>query len=342
MRAVVTRGVGDVVVDVVPEPMPGEVLIGVDAVGICGSDVGLVRGTHPYGRYPLVQGHEIAGRVLDGDGSVAAGTAVVVDPVIGCGRCRTCARGLANACPGLEVVGVHRDGGLAERVSVPSGCVVPIDPAVPATVAVMTEPVAVAMRALRRLAAPAGAPVLVIGAGSIGRAVTLVAATEGRPALVLDRDDARLALAASLGAVATARVDDEDALTALALHGILHAVDAVGVPDTLDLACRLVDPGARLVTIGVATTPRALTLAALTRKELTILGSRNSSGDLAAAADLVARHRDALATTVSHVVGLEEAATLLAAPAERRAGVHKIVVVPGMPSACTPSGMMSG
>lgn len=344
MRALVTRGVGDVVVADVPEPVGDEtVLLAVDAVGICGSDLGILRGSHPYARYPLVQGHEVAAHVLDpGSSGLAPGAPVVVDPVIGCGRCGTCRRGAANVCPDLQVVGVHRPGALAERLRVPAGCVVPVDPEVPAVAAVLAEPVAVALRAVQRLGPGIDGELVVIGAGSIGRAVALVARERGLGVTVVDRDDARLEVALGLGATTVVRSEDSRALARIAARGLRHAVDAVGVPETLATACALLAPGGLVVTLGVARAPIDLPVGEMSRKELTIVGSRNSRGDLPEAVRLVRRHHGALAATVSHVVPLQAAPAMLTALVTGLPGAHKVVVAPDgrAEAARTTSGMM--
>jgi len=99
---------------------PGYVLIDIAAVGICGTDYHILEGKHPYLAYPRVIGHELSATVAETTEGWAKGQLVVVNPYIACGNCRACRRGKPNCCQRIEVLGVHRDGGLCARIAVPT------------------------------------------------------------------------------------------------------------------------------------------------------------------------------------------------------------------------------
>src|SRR4051812_46445525 len=123
MNVVICQRPGSVVLErvPVPTPAPGEVLVRVRRVGVCGTDMHIFRGTQPFLTYPRVMGHEIAGEVAQApEGSkLECGDAVYVVPYVSCGHCGACKKGRTNCCLNLQVLGVHRDGALAQYVCVP-------------------------------------------------------------------------------------------------------------------------------------------------------------------------------------------------------------------------------
>ncbi|MFI5082897.1 MAG: zinc-binding dehydrogenase, partial [Streptosporangiales bacterium] len=188
-----------------PDPAPGEVLVEVRAAGICGSELHGAR--HPgFRQPPLIMGHEFAG-------IGAGGEAVVVNPILSCGRCAECRRGLRHVCREREIIGVHRAGGFAERVAVPASALRPLPAGLPWEAAALIEPAANAVHAWnqagRALGAGGalgadgarGARVAVIGCGAIGLlcAATALSGGAGRVE-VTDLSPARLAAAQRLGA----------------------------------------------------------------------------------------------------------------------------------------------
>ncbi len=336
MRQVVTVSPGRVELAETPDPAPGpgEVMVAVDAAGICGSDVHIYRGRHPYQVFPMVQGHEVAGHVVGlGPGTLGPrpGTAVVVEPVIGCGHCFACRRGRYNACVSLQLVGIHRPGGFAERLVVPAHRVHPTGD-LPPDLAVLSEPVAVALQALVRADLGPGDDVVVLGAGCIGRVITMAAADQGARVLVADREPARLRLAERLGAVRAVSTAGED--LAAAAHqftrgdGPRVVIDATGAPAMIRLALELVAPSGTVVVVGLSDQEVSVPVGIFTRKELNVLGSRNSAGLFGRAIDVVGRHRAVLAELVSHRFPLAAAGEALALAADDTAVVSKAVIEP--------------
>jgi L-gulonate 5-dehydrogenase len=307
----------------VPEPSPGHALVRVEAVGLCGSDYHIFDGTHPYAVFPQVQGHEFVG--VD----TGSGARVVVDPLRGCGTCFPCTRGRPNCCVDITVMGVQVPGGLAEYVSVPVGQLVPVGD-LPASVAVLTEPVAIGLHAVSRGGVAAGDDVVVIGAGPIGLAATLAAADRGARVLVADRIAGRLDVAAKAGATTVVDTSDADLPDAVAAFtggaGPAVVVEATGVPALVRLAVDVVAHSGTVVAVGISTAEVGLTVSDLSRKELNLLGSRNSAGEFPAAVDLVARRADVVAGWVTHTFGLHEVPEAIAFARANPHLVEKVVI----------------
>ena len=213
MNTVVCRAPGQLVLErnSVPSREPGEVLIRVRRVGICGTDMHIFRGTQPYLAYPRVMGHELAGEVAEADiaSDLKPGDAVYVTPYLACGKCAACAKGLVNACMNIQVLGVHRDGALTEYLNVPEGFVFKAD-GVSLDEAAMVEFLAIGRHAVRRADVRPGQSVLVVGAGPIGIACALFSRLAGGSVTALDGREDRLAFARDhLGVVATITLDDD-------------------------------------------------------------------------------------------------------------------------------------
>ena len=252
-----------------PDPAPGEVLVEVRAAGICGSELHGAR--HPgFRQPPLIMGHEFAG-------IGAGGEAVVVNPILSCGRCAECQRGLRHVCREREIIGVHRAGGFAERVAVPASALRPLPAGLPWEAAALIEPAANAVHAWnqagRALGAGGalgadgarGARVAVIGCGAIGLlcAATALSGGAGRVE-VTDLSPARLAAAQRLGAE----------VAGPGLSGEYDVViDAVGSAATRAASVAHQRPGGVAVWLGLAEEEAGFDANALIRSEKRVLGS---------------------------------------------------------------------
>jgi threonine dehydrogenase-like Zn-dependent dehydrogenase len=263
-----------------PEPVagPGEVVVEVKAVGICGSELEGFRSRSPFRVPPLVMGHELAGVRLD------TGARVTVNPLIACGRCDRCLRGLRNVCRTRALVGVQRDGGFAERVALPEACCVPLPDDVSFADGALVEPVANAVHALALAQAhdPQPARVGVIGAGMLGLATALVAQRLGVPEVVItDLSEERLETARAAGVPNTAqRLDGEFDVI----------VDAVGSAQTRRDAAELLVPGGSAVWIGLHGADAGFDGLALIRGEKRVLGTfAYLERDFARALEIVAQ-----------------------------------------------------
>ena len=251
----------------VPEPGPDQVLVSPRLVGICGSDL------HYYkeGRIgdwrvlePHVLGHEFSAVVEEagpGTETVPSGTPVAVEPIVPCGACDSCHRGVYNLCPHISFTGSpHTDGALQEQVVVPARGIHPLPEDMAFTLGALVEPTSIAVHAVRRSGLQPGETVTIIGAGPIGLLILSVCRAYGAAAVhITDIDPGRLQIARSLGA--TTAVD----VRGMETHQICEsthpggadiAFEAVGSAATLETAMHLVRPGGRVIAVGVNITER--------------------------------------------------------------------------------------
>jgi alcohol dehydrogenase/L-iditol 2-dehydrogenase len=259
---------GTIVIDDVPdpEPGPGEVLIAVGGVGLCGSDLSVFSGRWEAPSYPWIMGHEAFG-VIEGIGpdvpSERLGQNVVVEPNVACFACERCERGLTSACARRQSVGMNRPGALAERLVVPGQFAWPV-PDLAATDLVCVEPTTVVLAALRRLKMPIPDSALVVGVGAQGLTMTLALIERGVATFVTDINPSRVALAAKLGAIPLV-ADDK--------RGFGLIVDAAGAPSSMNLALGRAEPGATVLCLGLDSRPLELSAQTLVRHQLTLQGS---------------------------------------------------------------------
>jgi L-gulonate 5-dehydrogenase len=296
-----------------PEPADDEAVIGVEAVGICGSDIHLFTGDHPYARFPIVQGHEFAGRVLSlpstYSGPITVGQRVAVEPLLMCGSCLPCRRGRGNCCLRMRTYGAHINGALSERLAVKAALLYDAGD-LTAELAALAEPMSIGLQAVARAAVAADDTVLVFGAGPIGLAILLAAADLGARVMVVDRLEDRLTIATQLGADATAVASTAAALDDSVLEwarGDWPTVvfEATGVPSVLEDAIRIVASSGTVAVVGLSRDSVSIPMVEFTRKELTVVGSRNNMGRFAQAVDLVGRRRDVVERLISHRFPLE-------------------------------------
>lgn len=208
------------------------------------------------------------------------GVRVVVDPFIGCGRCYPCRIGKRNCCANLRIVGVHRDGGFAEYLTAPVANLVPVPDGLGDFRATFAEPVAIGVQGCRRGEIGPADTVLVLGAGPIGLAIVEVARSRGATVYATDLSEARLATAADLGAEPVPGGEGlrDRVMELTGGEGMPVVMEATGAVPAMDLAFDLVAPGGRVVILGLVPAGRPVTLPGLdlTRKEMTIVGSRAS------------------------------------------------------------------
>jgi L-gulonate 5-dehydrogenase len=316
-------------------PTPGwsQALLEVEAVGICGSDFHIFDGTHPYGTYPLVQGHEIVGRIVEinaePDSRLTPGDRVAVDPLLPCGHCFPCRRGHYNCCAKLEVLGVHLPGGLSDLMLAPAPNLHPVGN-LPVELAVLAEPFAVGLQAITRGNVQEGDTVIVIGAGSIGRAVILAAVDRNARVLAADREPMRLDLAVKLGAERVVNTTREALSNAVneftGGDGAAIVIEATGASEVIREALDIVAHSGRVVIVGVSDEEMTVPVSVFTRKEITLLGSRNSERLFPEAIELVTRHRDLVGLLVSHAFSLDDTERALTFARDNPQGVSKAII----------------
>lgn len=322
----------------VPSPRGGEVLIEVMAAGLCGSDVAVINGSRALGA-PVVLGHETSGTVVGVgtgvDGS-RVGERVVVAPIVVCGTCAFCASGAENLCANRTVIGLDRDGGLAQFTAVPAENALHLPEGVPAELgALCVDAVATPFHALHARARLSGSEAIaILGIGGLGQhAVQLAAAMTEGPVVAVDVRDGQLDLALTLGASAGVSAEGEGLAERLleAAGGPLDVVlDCAGVGTSLDAALGALRPGGRAVRLALEHAPMQLSNPiGLVRSEITLAGSYGfTRAEVAEVLDMVAHGRLDLSESISHRIQLADVPRVLHDMAAGAAGYRRVVVSP--------------
>ncbi|MBV9805070.1 MAG: alcohol dehydrogenase catalytic domain-containing protein [Solirubrobacterales bacterium] len=341
MRAAVTERAGAMAVLDRPEPSEPEaheVVVAPEAVGICGSDYHFFAGelSEEAGgsEFPRVQGHEIGARIVAvGPGcrrELTVGTRVALWPLQACGECYPCSVGRPNTCDAFELIGIHVDGGLQERLSVPEEQVFPIradDPAV----ASLAEPVSIAVRAVNRARVQRGERVVVLGAGPIGQCICLVARERGARVLAVDLQENRLEVSQAMDAETLLWTSADD-VVAFARRWARPAgppvvFDATGAPPAVRAMVEMVASAGRAVQVGMSGDDVTFRLGVLTEKEIDLLGvSCCGAAEFGQAVAVVERNPELLGRLVSHRFGLAQAPEALRFAMENPTEVMKVVI----------------
>lgn len=264
-----------------PTPRPGEVVVRVAAVGICGSELEGFATRSPRRTPPLIMGHEFCGEVAAvGDGVLGfrLGDRVVVNSVISCGHCESCRDGQSHLCRDREVFGMKRPGGFAEFCAVPASTLLTLPEKVSPLQGALVEPLANAVHALSLTRHRFPETVVVIGAGTIGLMVLQVAKALGAFRLVaVDVNDARLAVAHQLGAEPVFNPRRDSVVAAVREftrgRGADLVVDAVGTVETRSVAVATARPGGEIVWLGLHDDPTQLSGFEVVLGERKITGS---------------------------------------------------------------------
>jgi L-iditol 2-dehydrogenase len=308
-----------------PEPGPGEILVEVEAVGLCGSDLhwfdeGSI-GATPLTR-PLVLGHELAGVTEDGQ-------RVAVDPAIPCQACALCAEGHPNLCEAVRFAGHgEEDGGLRQWMAWPERCLFPLPDTMSSADGALLEPLGVALHAVDLAHIRAGHLVGVFGCGPLGLLVVQVARLCGAQVVATDLADRphRLEAARQAGAaVFPADGGREAKAIREAFSGLDAAIEVAGANAAVDAAVDAVRPGARVVLAGIPAEARTTFVAATARRKgLTLALARRMKQTYPRAIRLVESGQVDVASTVTHRFPLEQGAEAFAVAA-RREGLKVLV-----------------
>nr|BFE56076.1 alcohol dehydrogenase catalytic domain-containing protein [Dactylosporangium thailandense] len=282
MRALVLTGPRAAEVRTVPDPVPGpgQVLVDVERAGICGTDVELFTGELSYLQtgittYPVRPGHEWCGTVTAlGPGADPGwlGARVTGDTMIGCGRCRRCRSGRHHVCADRDEVGIRGavPGALAERLTVPAHTLHRLPGSLDATLGALVEPGGNALRSVEAARLRPGERLLVLGTGTIGLLAALFARARGVEVHLLGREPHQLALARSLGF-------DSHRTTDRTWDAVIDATNDPGAPS---LALDLVEPGRRIVYIGLSGVPSTVDTREIALKDVTVVGILGASAGL--------------------------------------------------------------
>lgn len=276
----------------VRELSAGHARVAVKAVGICGSDISYFKGTAPTKiPYPLVIGHEVSGEITElhgGGGQLAVGDHVVVSPYTPCGRCYPCSIGRSGCCTEMRVLGTHLDGCAMEWCDLPVERLVKAPSDMPWEKAAMAEPFAIALHGMSRSRLAAGEHVVIIGAGAIGCLTALAALSVGAVPIMLDIADAKLEAAKSFGApfAIDPRTEDAPARIREITGGRMAEVvmEISGANAAVLGSFDYVAHAGRIVLTGWAKSPLEIDTRVITRKEIDVLGQRNTDRTEIAAA----------------------------------------------------------
>jgi len=266
-----------------PRPAADEVLLRVQYVGFCGSDLSTYLGRNPMVSYPRVPGHEVSGVIHElGEGiqeNLGIGDAVTVVPYTSCGECPSCRRGRSNACRENQTLGVQRDGAMQEYITVPWRKILAA-PGLSKLELAMVEPLTVGFHAIRRGSVEGSDTVMVLGCGMIGAGAIAGAVRRGSRVIAVDIDAHKLELASLLGAKHIINSEEGD------LHGELEkltggdgpdvVIEAAGNPLTYRTAVEEVAFSGRVICIGYAGSEVSFATKLFVQKEMDILGSRNA------------------------------------------------------------------
>ncbi|MGI2293819.1 zinc-dependent alcohol dehydrogenase [Paenibacillus sp. GXUN7292] len=266
----------------VPKPQADEVLVRVLGVGICGSEIEGYLGHNSLRVPPLIMGHEICGRVEQngaGANQYSVGQKVVVNPLLFCGECPSCLKGLTQLCANRQIVGIHRPGGFAQYVVVPQSTLVLVSESMNPYRASLAEPLACSLRAARRAMDRHSFPnVVVFGAGGIGLLSAKVARLLGASeVLIVDTNDDRLHMARNIQFEhifnPTKGNLKEHTAALFGSKGVDVVIDAAGFQPTRESGMELLSPGGTFMNIGLGVDETKLYINRLIRSEIEILGS---------------------------------------------------------------------
>ncbi|MFP4105839.1 MAG: zinc-dependent alcohol dehydrogenase [Phycisphaerae bacterium] len=257
-----------------------EVLLRIRRIGVCGSDVHVWHGDHPYTSYPVVQGHEFAGEVVEVGSAVRGvepGTRATALPQRVCGECPSCRRGQWHICENLKVRGFQAPGCAQEYFAVPAERLVPLPDSFTYEQGAMVEPVAVAVHAAARAGDLAGQKAVVLGAGPIGNLVAQVAQAQGADVLITDLSRHRLQVAEQCGLQNVSDAGRESLAQAAGRcfdqAGFLLAWECAGAEATVNQAIETAAKGATIVVVGVFAERASVDLGLVQDRELTLRGT---------------------------------------------------------------------
>jgi len=301
MRRITLLEPGQFAADSCPplEPRPGHALVRTHRIGVCGTDLHAFAGRQPFFTYPRVLGHELGVEVLavpPGETRVRPGDRCAVEPYLSCGDCHPCRAGRTNCCERLQVLGVHTDGGMRGRITVP---VEKLYKSVSLSFdqLALVETLGIGAHAVARSQLRAGESVLIVGAGPIGLAVLQFALIAGGRVRVMDVDQQRRAFAARFGVETLAEPDDTLAEVVF---------DATGNPKSMEASFERVAHGGRLVFVGIVLGRVSFDDPLLHCREMTVFASRNSCGQFPRIIRMIEEGQIDTTPWITHRLGLAE------------------------------------
>ncbi|SFL49180.1 zinc-binding alcohol dehydrogenase family protein [Pelosinus propionicus] len=336
MKAIYLQSPGDIKVEEVAYPQRGEneVLIKTRSLGICGSDIGAYMGTNPLVSYPRIIGHEAAGEVVavpEGETELAIGDHVVIEPYVYCGECYPCQNDRTNCCENLTVRGVHIDGAMSEYFVHPRNLVHKVPKEIPWNLLAMVEPLTISMHAVKRSRVKAGEYVAITGSGPIGLLAAQYALTLNAIPIVVDPVEERLEFAKQLGVKYTVNPVKVDAINEIKTitNGRMAEViiEASGNAAAVRSSIDYVSYAGRISLVGWPKSEISLPTALFTKKELDIVGSRNSFHAFPESVKLVGEHKVDVAAVITKTISFEDVPALVSDIAAHPGNYLKVVAL---------------
>jgi L-iditol 2-dehydrogenase len=311
MKQAVMTAPGQIQFFDVAQPVPGddEVLMQTRRIGVCGSDIHVYHGLHPYTGYPVVQGHEVGG-VVAGFGKnvtgLKVGDKITFMPQVTCGKCYPCTHGMYHICENLKVMGFQTGGAAQEYFVLPTENVLKLPDSMSLDEAAFIEPTAVTVHALRRGGGVEGKQVVVLGAGPIGNLTAQVARASGALAVMItDVSPYKLEKARQCGIEFVVNPASEDLNDAIVRYfGAQKAdliLECVGIEPTITDAIRCARKGSTIVIVGVFGKKPQVDLGLVQDRELSLVGTlMYQQADYERAIELVAGHKLRLGAMITH------------------------------------------
>lgn len=316
MKAVCLKQPGEISLADISMPVRGkdQILVKVRSAGICGSDIGAYKGVNPLITYPRIIGHEIAGEVIavpDDEAVLMTGDRVVLEPYVYCGKCYPCSIGHTNCCENLTVLGVHIDGGMAEYIAHPRHLVHKAPSSIPWELLPLAEPLVISMHAVHQPRLVSGEHVVITGCGQIGLLCALYALIVGAIPIIVDPVRERLTRAQGLGVPHVIDPVGEDSVARIReiTNGRMAEVvieasgDARAVRNSVDY----VSYAGRISLVGYSKSDIPMPTALFTKKELSIVGSRNSVGMFPESLRLISEGKVDVSALLTRTVTMDEA-----------------------------------
>jgi L-iditol 2-dehydrogenase len=320
-------------IEVLPQSLtPGEAIVKVSAVGICGTDMhyyndGILDGIKV--QYPLVMGHEAAGIILESSREeLNSGTNVFIEPAVSCGECEFCSEGKENLCASISFMGApcQRSGALSELISMPVKNCIPYDGGrISAEEALMAEPLSVALHAVSRVPLPHGARVCVIGQGPIGLLIAICLRINGQDVITIEKSEHRRFFSGTMG---FKTFDPRDPDLKQSNDKNFAVFEAAGSPEAIDLSLALVRPSGFLIQVAIPCFEKNYSYISgiARRKEISIMNVRRQNRQAYLALSMIQNKLIDVRGLISHREPFESSDKLFK-KCSRSADVIKAVVV---------------
>jgi 2-desacetyl-2-hydroxyethyl bacteriochlorophyllide A dehydrogenase len=336
LKAIYINNPKDVSIQNMDKPVPkeGEALLKVLYGGICGSDLGSYRGTFAYFSYPRVPGHELSAEIVEigpNEYGLEKGMVVTCNPYFNCGTCYSCQRGLVNACTTNQTMGVQREGGFAEYITMPVERIFD-GKGLDAKTLVLIEPFCIGYHGVKRAQVGPTDKVLIVGAGTIGVLAAIAAKALGAEVYMSDIAPKKLEYARQFGIDGTLLNDSVENLEKQVMeitngNGFDVAIECVGLPSTFQNCIDSVAFGGRVVLVGVGKKNLDFNFTTIQKKELNIFGSRNAlTSDFKELIDIVKAGKANIAKVVTNVYAFDDAPRAFADFDKNSAEMLKVLI----------------